>query len=165
MGEGNKETPSGFADITNNLLYGAGLGEWYPHELVHLYVNPKFKNADPYFLEGIATYFGGSKGHSLEWHIRQADSILTANHDLHWIDSALSNDWQYGSLDYSTGSCYLLGGLYCKLAYDQGGFPLIWKMMEYGPTAEKGRYKVLKELFGIERKDAGAFLRKKMAEY
>jgi hypothetical protein len=165
MGEGNKETPSGFADITNSYLYGAGLGEWYPHELVHLYVNPKFKTADPYFTEGIATYFGGSKGHSLDWHIRHADSILAAKSDKYWIDSALINDWQYGSLDYNTGSCYLLGGLLCKLAVDKGGFALLWKMMEYGPTAEKGRYKVLKELFGIERKEAGVFLRKKIAEY
>ncbi|HET9136846.1 MAG TPA: hypothetical protein VFO76_09420, partial [Candidatus Kapabacteria bacterium] len=165
MGEGNKTTPSGFADITNNILCGAGLGEWYPHELVHLYFNPKYKTADPYCTEGIATYFGGSKGHSLDWHIRHADSILTAKNDNHWIDSALANDWQYGSLDYSTGSCYLFGGLFCKLAVDEGGMPLILKMMEYGPTPEKGRYKILKELFGIERKDAGAFLRKKIAEY
>ena len=163
IGEGNKQTPAGFTDADNNIIYGAGVGEWYPHEFVHLYVNPIYPKADPFLLEGIATLFGGSKGYSLNWHIRHADSLFRVNKDIN-IDSSFSNTWS-ANLDYMTGPSYLFGGLICKMAYEKGKIDLLLKVLKYGPTPEEGRYKVLKEIFGIERKDSAAYLRKRIADY
>jgi hypothetical protein len=164
IGEGNKIAPAGFSDVKNAILYGGGSDEWYPHEFVHLYAMPKYPKADSYFQEGLAVLLGGSHGHSIDWHIRHADSLLTARKDFN-IDSALADSWRFANLDYLTGSEYLFGGLLCKMTMEKGGWPLVKNMMSYGPKPEDGRFKVLNDFFGVERKDSAAFLRKKISDY
>jgi len=163
MGEGNAASSSGFSDIKNAILYGAGSGEWYPHEFVHLYANPKFKNADPMLLEGLAIFFGGTRGHSANWLMKHADSLLSANHAID-IDSVISDPWS-GNLDYITTVDGLFGCLLCKMAYEKGGIDLLLTIMEYGPLPDAGRFKILKHVFGIKREDGANVLRKKIAEY
>ncbi len=165
LGEGNKHIPSGYTDTKNRILYGAGSGEWYLHEFVHLYANPKFATADEFMLEGLAVFFGGSRGHSLDWLICHGDSLFKADPSLN-IDSYFgSNGWENATLDYEIGSSYLFGGLLCKLVYDKGGIDLLLKVMNYGPDPENGRYKILKELFTIDKQQAGTFIKQKLSEY
>ena len=162
IGEGNPAAPVGYTDVKNSIIYGGGSNEWYPHEFVHLYAFEKYPKADSYLHEGLATFIGGSHGHSLDWHILHADSILSARKDFN-IDSSLTGSFQYANLDYFTGSSYIFGGLIVKMIMEKGGWALTKKAMEYGPTPEEGRFKVLQDVFGVERKNAGRFLRKQIS--
>jgi len=162
IGEGNKRVPSGYSDFKNAIMYGGGADEWFPHEFVHLYALPKFPKADDYFHEGIATLLGGSRGYSLEWHIHHADSILRCR-DFN-IDSSFRNSFQYGNLDYITGSDYVFGGLICKMLIDKGGWDSLMKFARMENKTD-ARFQILKEEFGVERKDVATFMRRKISEY
>jgi hypothetical protein len=162
MGEGNSKQAFGHAYVDNGYVIGGGADEWYPHEFIHMYAIPKYKNADGYFQEGLATLLGGSRNHSLNWHIKRVDSLFNARVDIN-IDSIFADPWS-PDLDYYTGSIYVLGGLICKMAYEKDQ----WNGLNHLMQIDKGdnaRFIALKELFGVERNDAGAFLRKKIREY
>jgi hypothetical protein len=113
--------------------------------------------------EGLATYIGGSHNHSLDWLIRRSDSLFRTNSDLN-INSLLA-DTRNMPLDYEVGSNYIFGGIIAKMAFEKGGWNMLKKMMAYGPTPNEGRFKVLKDFFNIEAKDASAFIRAKISEY
>jgi hypothetical protein len=164
LGEGNNNPAAGYCDSKNVIMYGGGVNEWFPHEFVHLYAVPKFPGADNYFHEGIATLLGGTRGYSLDWLIRHADTLLTVNKDFR-IDSAFAEgEWgKYADIDYITGSSYIFGGLICKMLIEKGGWELLKKFGSY--QGKESRYRILQEEFGVERKDTGTFIRKKITEY
>lgn len=164
IGEGNKRSQSGYTDPANSILYGGGANEWYPHEFVHVYANAIFTAADEYFLEGLAVFLGGSRGRSCDELIAHADSLIQRDRRID-LDSAFAGSYRSASLDYTTSAASLLGGVVCKMAYEQGGWPLVLEMMRYGPTPTVGRYRFMKEHFGVDATEVGTFLRRKIAEY
>ena len=87
VGEGYNRGIGGVADITNRMVFGAGQNEFYPHEFVHIYVNPLFPKAHNYFLEGYAALLGGSRGHDLRWHVKRINQYLEEHPE---IDSTTS---------------------------------------------------------------------------
>jgi hypothetical protein len=154
--EGNAIGPRGFTDSKNRIIYSGGSDEWYPHEFIHIYINPLFPNAHPYFLEGYATLLGGSGGHDLSWHIRQNIEYLNQHPGI----DALT----FKGVDMYVPAQYFIGGLLCKMAEEKGGLPLIRKLMTYGSTDE-ALYEAIQNTFGIAKENVNAFLRKKMVEY
>jgi len=162
-GEGNATHPQGYSEVYNSIVTASGAGEWYPHEFVHIYAFAPYKSADVMLHEGLATYLGGSHDHSLNWLARRADSVLRVWDDIS-IDTIFA-DTRNIAIDYEVGSNYLLGGIIVKEAFEKGGWDLVKKMMSNGPGIAKGRYAALKDLFGVEAKDAGTFLRSKISEY
>jgi len=47
------EIPSGKADQKNRIVYASGIGEYYPHELIHFLLNPHFPNCHLWINEGV----------------------------------------------------------------------------------------------------------------
>ena len=154
-GEGNIRGARGFVDSKNRIIYSGGSNEWYPHEFVHIYVNPLFPNAHSYLLEGYATFVGGSGGHDLSWHIMRNAQYLKDHPEIDVL--------HFKSVD-SVPSDYFIGGLLCKIADEEGGLPAICKLMTYG-NADEDLYCAINETLGISKENVNDFLRAKLAEY
>ncbi len=161
MGEGNVRLPSGHAEPDNRIIYGSGINEYYPHELVHVYFGPLYPKAHAYFSEGIATELGGSHGLSLKQLLRRGDSLLTQKPSIHFDSLLYRFDDQ---LDYITSATYLVGGLLCQMALDKGSWPLIRRLMKYDNSPES-LFKAVDDTFGVKRQDYDLFIKQKISEY
>ncbi|HYQ86245.1 MAG TPA: hypothetical protein VES59_03275 [Bacteroidota bacterium] len=159
IGEGNLRGASGSSDARNRIVYGAGQNEYYPHEFVHIYMSPLNLNSHGWFSEGYATLLGGSKGHELSWHLKRADQYLREHPQLN-LDTVLA----FWHMDYYTDPIYVFGGLLCKMADEQGGLPLLKRLMSYGKS-DADFYRAVQAVFGVPQKSLNNFLRRKIAEY
>lgn len=154
--EGNIHGPGGYTDSKNRIIYAGGSDEWYPHEFVHIYINPLFPNSNSYFLEGYATLMGGSGGHDLPWHLKRNYEYLRAHPEVDILT--------FKGVDLHVLPQYFIGGLLCKLAEEKGGIPMIRKLMTYGKKDED-LYRSIKDVFGIDKEHVNDFLLKAMAEH
>jgi hypothetical protein len=162
LGEGNASGTSGQSWTDNQIIFGAGTNEWYPHELVHIYFCPRYPKMHPYFSEGIATMLGGTRGMSLTQLIRHADTLLRADTSIRF-DSLLYS-WNI-NLDYVTGAPYLVGGLLSKMALDMGGWPLVKKLLINYDNSPDGLLQAVKDTFNVRREDYDHFIKQKISEY
>lgn len=151
-GEGTIGT-GGYTDSKNHIIYAGG-SEWYPHEFVHIHINPLFPDANGYFLEGYATLMGGSGGHDLSWHLKRNYEYLKAHPEVDVLT--------FKGVDLHVMAQYFIGGLLCKLAEEKGGIPMIRKLMSYGKKDED-LYRAIKDVFGIDKEHVNNFLLKAMA--
>ena len=156
MTSGNIPRPGGYTQIQNHLVFAGGSNEWYPHEFVHIYINPRFPGANPYFSEGYAALLGGSRGHDLDWHIRRTNSYLQ--------DHPGADLLSLNNIDFATGTVYVVGGLICRMADEKGGLDLLRKLFGYGGE-EQDFYRAMKDVFGVEQNKLNQFLRDKISEY
>ena len=111
----------GVASVQNKLIYSGNNSEYYPHELVHLYtfdIVPK----DYHFWigEGIATFYGGSGGYSLNWHLEKLRIFLenNPNFDLSDIDKL---DTEIPNGEHKTDFRYVIGGFLMEKIYEKYG--------------------------------------------
>lgn len=158
VGESYNRGTGGLTDIANRIVYGAGQNEWYPHEFVHVYINPLFPKAHYYFLEGYAALLGGSRGHDLSWHTKKMQKYLEDHPDVD-LDSLLT----FPYYDSYTDAKYVFGGLFCKLALEKGGLPALKQLFSFG-TEDSDFYKAVHTVLGIRQQELNQFIRKKLAE-
>ncbi len=157
MGMGNlKNNPGGRTDGNNKIIYSGGGDEYYAHEIVHLYLSPLFPNCHFYFAEGIATYYGGSIGNPLEWHIQRMALYLEQHPE---ID--LNDIFSFRFMDKLTNPAYVFGGLFCQMALEKGGIKKLKRLMNYGPKPEDF-YTAIQKEFGIKKENLDQFLRKEI---
>ncbi|MGB6648020.1 MAG: hypothetical protein WBG01_05735, partial [Bacteroidota bacterium] len=154
--EGNEIGPRGVVDTKNRIAYAGGSNEWYPHEMVHLYVFPLYPNAHHYFHEGYATLVGGSGGHDLLWHLKRNYDYLKANPEV--------NPLTFKGVDLYVTAPYFIGGLLCKMAMEKGGIPMVRKLMTYG-NEDEDLYRAIQDVFDVKKENVNDFLRLKLAEY
>ncbi len=159
IGEGNNRGPGGVADIENHIVFGAGQDEWYPHEFVHIYINPIFPYAHHYFLEGYAALLGGSKGHELLWHMKRMNQYLKEHQEFNLND--LLAFWHF---DNTTDPQYVFGGLLCKMALEKGGLTALKQLMSFG-NEDKDFYKAVETVFGVKQSTLNDFIRAKLSQY
>lgn len=159
VGESYNRGTGGLTDVANRIVYGAGQNEWYPHEFVHVYINPLFPNAHHYFLEGYAALLGGSKGHELSWHMKRIQQHLEEHRDLD-----LNNLLAFRHFDAQTDPQYVFGGLLCRLALDKGGLPMLKRLLSFG-SEENDFYKAIESVFGVKQQQLNQFIRTTLAEY
>ncbi len=147
------EYPSGNADVLNNTVYSYGSDEYYPHELIHLLINPKWPNAHGWFLEGFATYFGGSRGKTLDWHLEKLNTYLLKNPELD-----LNNLLELKNMDDFTDFRYVIGGLFIKIAYEKGGTEMVTQLMT-SENSDIGFYKTIESTLGIKKQSINQYIR------
>lgn len=152
---------SGLAEPNNGIIYSGNGSEYYPHEMVHLYIREWIgaNNYHPWFDEGLATFLGGSRGMSLDWHLKELASYSSMN-DLEFTD--LLN--MQRQVTESTNIEYTIGGLICKLAYEKGGIASVKELFAVGKTDDdfyKGIYNVL----GIKRDDLNKYIINELSQY
>ncbi len=159
MGMGNAFKVSGFTDQENNIIFSGGGGEYFPHEVVHIYLNPLFKNSNWILQVGLADLYGGSMGHSLGWHIKRLNNYLIVHPEIN-LDSL----YKFWYMDNYTNPREVIGGFLCELAYKKGGIKELKKLLSFG-SSENDLYKAIENVFGVKRKNFNFFIREKMKEY
>ncbi len=147
------EFPSGNADVENNTVYSYGCDEYFPHEVIHLMINPKWPNAHGWLIEGFATYFGGSRGKTLDWHLEKLNIYLLKNPELD-----LNNLLELINMDDITGFRYVLGGLFIKMAYEKGGAEDVKQLLSFGNSNEEF-YLALETVLGIKKDSLNKYIR------
>jgi len=149
-----KEQPSGKANVKNGIVYSHGRAEYFPHELIHLFINPIWPNTHGWLIEGFATYYGGSRGETYDWHLQRLGNYLK-NHP----EIDLNNMLELRNMDITTGYKYVLGGYLIQLTYEKGGVELVKKLMATGKS-DSELYTTIEKLLGIKKIDLNEYIRK-----
>lgn len=155
-GNSGEQLPFGKADPAHNIVYSSGLGEYYPHELIHVMLYKKYKKTHLWFEEGVATYFGMSRGKDLDWHLKKVNAYLLLHPELD-----LNNLTKLQNLDATTAFKYALGGFLIQYAYEKGGYALIKILLDAGNT-DAEFYNALKEHLGLEQSSLNTFFRSEL---
>jgi hypothetical protein len=153
-----KEIPSGKADPINRIVYASGIGEYYPHELIHFLLNPHFPNCHLWINEGVATYFGLSRGKELGWHLKKLNKHLLEHPEIN-----LNNMLELKTLDQYTDYRYVLGGLIIKKAFEKGSYELVKKMLNAGKE-DTDFYGAIEKYLGIKRQELNTIIRQELKE-
>lgn len=154
LGMGGESKPSGKA--SEGKVYCGGLGEYYPHEVFHVQIDEHFPNKHFWVSEGIATLLGGSRGKSLDWHIKRTNLYMQENPG---ID--LNNMLKLTNLDSETSYHYVLGGLIAMKIKEKGGWILLTEFMSSGKTDED-YYNAIEKYLGIHKSELNHYIRKQL---
>jgi hypothetical protein len=153
-----EEIPSGKADPKNRIVYASGIGEYYPHELIHFLLNPHFPNCHLWINEGVATYFGLSRGKELGWHLKKLNKHLLKHPEIN-----LNNMLELKTLDQYTDYRYVLGGLIVKKIFEKGSYQLVKKMLDAGEE-DTNFYSAIEKYLGIKRQELNLIIRQELKE-
>jgi hypothetical protein len=155
-GMGGKLKPTGSADVSG--IFSSGKGENDFHEAFHVIVDTKYTNKHLWTGEGIATFLGGSRGKSLDWHLKRTYDFLEEHPE---ID--LNNLLDLRTIDEFMDYRYAFGGFIAKKIYQKGGWEMLRNFMNSGITNED-YYNAIKQFLGVSRKNLNSYLRKEIAE-
>lgn len=144
----------GFYDEVNHIVYAGGQGETYYHELVHA-INPYYTKAHPLLLTGYSALRGGHFGHNLAYHKQRVAAYLAT----HPVD--LTNPLVFTSLDEQTNPQYVMGGIFCEWALQQGGLAKLKRLFSYG-TSDEDLFTALKVEFNLNRQDLPDFIQRRL---
>lgn len=145
----------------DKIIFVGNNSEYYPHEVVHLYLHAYFPYTHDIIGEGLATYFGGSKGLPFEEHIKALKVHLSKNK----IDILDKLYCQPGyTINEKTSLWYSMGAFLCDLTLKQCGKQGLIKLLDSGKENEELSF-ALEELFGLEIENFNQFIRKKLKNY
>jgi hypothetical protein len=143
----------GISYILERQVFVNGSGEYYPHEIIHILLNPHYLKSHYWINEGIATYFGMSRGKELDWHLKKLQKHLNDHPE---VD--LNEMLALIRIDGTTGYSYVLGGYIVKRIFEKGGYPLLKEAMQMG-RSEQDFYRLIKDFLGVKRKDINSAFR------
>ena len=111
-----------------NVIFSGNNSEVNVHELIHIYNVKKFNRVNNILDEGLATYFGGSLGLTLNEHL----IILKKHIGLKKID--FYNQLFNGNyvINNTTSLKYTLGGLICKIVLEKYGKDKLFELLTSG---------------------------------
>jgi len=158
IGYSGKEIPSGKAFPKYRRVFASGVGEYYPHELLHFLLNSNYPNCHYWINEGVATYFGMSRGKNLDWHLERLNKYLQNHQEIN-----LNNMLELRTMDQFTDYRYVLGGFIIKKVFEKGGYELVIKMMNSGKN-EIDFYKAIEKYLGIKRIDLDETIRRELKQ-
>jgi hypothetical protein len=144
---GDRNNPSGISDDRNNIVYCSGLGENYFHEVVHLYLNRLYRDSP--LVEGIAVFYGGSMGKSLEWHLDRLKIYLRQNPE---IDLNKLEEFWY--MDNFTNPNSTIKGMLCQMAFNKDKIKGLQRIMDY-----KSMEDVFLNEFNVKKDEWNSFIR------
>ncbi len=151
VGGSGTEKPSG--KTIGRDVYTTGTDEYYPHEVVHVFINPMFPNMHTWAAEGLATYLGGSRGESLQWHINRTHVYLQAHSE---VD--LNNMLDLQTMDEYTDYRYVLGGAVIQLIYEKKGWDGVKKFLTQA-TDKDAYYTAIEKHLGWKREEINSKFR------
>jgi hypothetical protein len=132
------------------------------HEIVHLMISSKFPNIPNLFNEGIATYYGGSRGENFEFHVKQMQKIIKAfpDCDLSDFDQCRS---KFNNED-KTDPYYTIGAAFIEYALRIGGIEKVVALLKYSST-NVDIYSAISNELGIEKDKINSFLKNYFLNY
>ena len=162
LGMGNYPHPAGYADVSNKMVYTGGMGEYYPHEVARLYLEHNFPNSNCMFIFGMATVLGGCRGETFQWHLDKVAKYIENHPNEQIFNTQAKGDQDVvlniRYIDDMTNPGYVIGGVFCKMALEQGGIEKLKKLLSYGTGCEDF-YTGVKAEFGIPREELNNYMR------
>lgn len=155
-GDNGPDRPTGRAYVKDKAVYTSGIGEYYPHEIIHVLVNPYYPDAHLWLIEGLATYYGMSRGKDITYHLKKLNKHLRGHPE---ID--LNNMLALNSIDAETDYRYVLGGFIIGEILKKDGIEGV-KLALQGGRQEEDFYRVIEEQLGIERSAINTEFRKRI---
>jgi hypothetical protein len=150
---------SGLIDAMNTTIYAGNNSEWYLHELVHLYVYNVFgADVNHCFNEGVATYFGGSVGYPLEYHLKKL-AIYVKKNSVNFLDLP-----SLERIDDYTNFQYTIGGLFCKIMHSREGMTGVFKLLRCG-SSDEDLYNTIEQVVGVKRENLNEFILNELKKY
>ncbi|MGB5646884.1 hypothetical protein [Muriicola sp.] len=162
----------GVASVQNKLIYAGNNSEYYPHELVHLYTFDLLPKDYHFWIgEGIATFYGGSGGYSLDWHIDKLRIFLANNPDIDLSD--LDNlDKEIPNGEHKTDFRYVIGGFLMKKIYEKYGVDGFFEALQVEGGNVKEFYKsngtndsffdFIDKKLGIDKNEFDSYIKKEL---
>ncbi|WP_113639345.1 hypothetical protein [Nubsella zeaxanthinifaciens] len=148
IGMGNADKPMGISNQDDNLVFCAGKGEDYFHEVVHIYLNPLHPKSP--LNEGLAVFYGGTLGKPLSWHTARLNNYLKTHPE---IDLSKLDDFYY--MDNYTNPGSAIQGIICNAIFKRDGMKGLKRLMTYTSMNE-----VFEKEFKMNMKDLNQELRK-----
>jgi hypothetical protein len=149
----------GITDTYNGVIFGGNNTEYYPHEIVHLYLAQYWGKDGLYhhewFNEGIAVLFGDN----LDYHINIIKTYL-AKHPEEPLNDISTFHFNIND-EYYSNFMYEIGGLICKRVYDKEGMKGLFDLLKSGST-DDDFYKAIEKHFGVKKENFGAFIKKEL---
>ncbi|OCK52920.1 hypothetical protein BA768_09755 [Chryseobacterium sp. CBo1] len=124
----------GFAEDYNIVISGNN-SEYYTHEIVHLYTSKLFPKINPFFDEGIATYFGGSGKFDYQWQKGKLKKFLTENPDFDAFEHLDVYERLY--FEKETPIPYLVSAVLCEMIISKFGKEKLFSVFKNGNSVEE----------------------------
>jgi len=150
---GNPNKPQGISDDIDDLVFCAGLGENYFHEVVHVYLNRRYPKSP--LREGLAVFLGGSAGRELNWQLKRVNDYLEQHPQTDLNDF---EDFWYSDLYTNPES--VIKGMICHIVYAKDGMEGLKRLMSYTSLKE-----IFKVELQVENDQWNSYLRTKIREY
>ncbi|MCW3167050.1 hypothetical protein OMO38_00795 [Chryseobacterium sp. 09-1422] len=112
------DTSGGFAADYGIIISGNN-SEYYTHEIVHLYTAKLFPKIDPFFDEGMATYFGGSGKFDYQWQKEKLKKFLKENPDFDVLKHL--NIYERLYFEKETPIPYVVSAVLCEMIISKFG--------------------------------------------
>ncbi|MCO5725020.1 hypothetical protein [Robiginitalea marina] len=154
IGMGGEARPGGKA--TDDKVYCGGLGEYYAHEVFHVQIDEHFPNKHFWVSEGLATLLGGSRGKTLDWHLKRTNRYLQEH-----PETDLNHMLRLTNLDHETSYHYVLGGLIARKILDKGGWSSLREFMSAGKSDE-AYYQAIEKHLGVKQSELNAYIREQL---
>ncbi|MBW7913466.1 MAG: hypothetical protein H3C54_07165, partial [Taibaiella sp.] len=155
----------GNADPMDKTIYSGNNSEFYPHELVHVYltniqVEANGTGNSTMAHEGISTYLGGSGGYTLDEHLHILADYARQN-KLTTIDEILGVE---GGMvgEKETDAMYTIGGLIAKITDKKAGYKGILELIN---IQEDDIYPFAAKMMGVKQEQAKVALMKELMKY
>lgn len=116
---------SGIADLKNNLIILNGLASIF-HEVTHIYLNPLFPESP--LLEGLATFYGGNFGKSLNDGITFLYNYISKNTEVNLYEELKGGSFY---INNEINPLYILQGLLISIAHEKSGVAGIKELMSF----------------------------------
>lgn len=160
----NPTGQGGIASWRNQTIYSGNNSSYFPHELVHLYTFHLVpENPHLWVGEGIATFFGGKSGYSLDWHLSKLKAFLKEEPKFDLSDiSTLKMDIPNG--EHVSDLRYVIGGFLMKQIYEQEGTNGIVEALKYG-TQDRDFYRLIEDKLGVSPDDFDGYIKNEMKKY
>lgn len=158
IGRSGENLPNGLALPSLKMAFSQGLGEYYPHELIHLILTPKYPNTHKLFSEGVATFFGQSRGKNYTWHLRNLHNHLIKNDTI-----KLTDIHKLRNVDNYTAYAYVIGAYFVEKAHQKRGIEGVKALLNEGKT-KKDLYKVLENEFGLKQDQIDSQIRNDLSK-
>jgi len=146
----------------DNLIFAGNNSEFYPHEVVHLYTYSNFKRIHIIIDEGIATYFGGSKGLNYKKHLINLRKHIEKN-KINIFEKLFNSNNKY-LVNETTSLNYSIGALLCDLAIRKKGKKALFKLMNSG-VSDNELIKSIESIFNVKKENFNSFIEKELLYY
>ena len=124
------------------------------HELIHLYTYQRNPYRNSILDEGLAVFFGGSKGYDFNYHIASLKEHLKEN-DIDIVQQLFYDNYV---IDENTSLKYTMGGVITKLLLQKGGKDLFLEVFMYSDSNESLIEK-LEEVLQIDKSELNQYFK------